>query len=335
MQRYRTLGFSMVEVMLALLLGTFLVLTAASVFVSSRRTMDSSNALSSVQEGSRIAYEMLGRDLREAGGNPCSASAEVGNILNSRGSGWWSKFSNGIAGYGGSDPTPGTEFGTAPGQRTPGTDAVDVFTALGGGSAEARVIAKMLQPSANIQVSSSASFANNDIVMVCDPTVAYIFQVTQVQGPGTSLQHNSGNGSPGNCTKDFTSEFVACNNSGVGYLFEKNAMVAKLSSARWYVGANNRGGSSLYRADMNNTGSGATPTTVSPVEVAADVTDLQMDYLVTGASAFVPAASVTDWGQVRAVRARLILSASTGQAASSQPIERDSNQIFALRNRTL
>lgn len=328
-------GFSLVEVMLTVLLGSFLVLAAVSVFLSSRSTMESSDALSSVQEASRAAFELMGRDIREAGGNPCSASLAYGNVLNTRASGWWAQVDDGIAGYGASQVSPGTAFGTAEGQRIAGTEAIDVHTALSGGSSEARVVVKMPQPSANIEVSGSGGFSANDIVLVCDPVAAYIFQITQVQGSGTKLQHNSGSGSPGNCTKDFTSEFAACNNSGVGYLFGPNATVAKITSARWYVGANARGGSSLFRAVMNNTGASTTPTDLVPTEIVENVENLSMAYLVTGSGSYVPASSVSNWSAVRAVRVHLELSAPTNQAASSDEVQRDSTQVIALRNRTL
>lgn len=328
-------GFSLVEVMLTVLLGSFLVLASVSVFLSSRQTMNTSDALTSVQEASRIAFEMMGRDIREAGGNPCSANLSYSNVLNSRASSWWSQVDDGITGYAASQVSPGTAFGTAEGQRITGTEALDVHTALSGGTSEARVIEKMPQPSANIEVSSSGGFANNDIVLVCDPVAAYVFQITQVQGSGNSLQHNAGTGSPGNCTQDFTSEFAACNNSGVGYLFGTNSVVAKITSTRWYVGANDSGGRSLFRASMNNTGSSGTPDTVVPVEIVRNVEGMELVYMVTGTSNYVPAASVSNWSAVRAVRIRLLLAAPTNQGPSSDEVVRDSTQVVALRNRTL
>lgn len=328
----RSRGFSLVEAMLAVLLGSFLVMAAVSVFISSRRTMDTSSALTSVQESSRIAFEMMGRDLREAGGNPCSSSLSYGNVLNARNSTWWSQVAGGLIGYGPSQATPGTPFGAAAGNRLAGTQALDVHTALAGDTAEARITVKMAAGNSDLQISSGAQFAANDIVLVCDPVAAYVVQLSSVSG--TTLRHAAGSGTPGNCSGNFTSEFATCA-TGTNYLFDKNASVAKISSARWYVGPNGRGGNSLFRAAMTNTGTTGTPNIATPTEVAQNVQALNLTYLVTGSTAYVAAASVVDWTQVRAIGYRLDLSAPAGSTLSSKPVERDSTQTIALRNRTL
>src|SRR3546814_13786651 len=58
------------------------------------------------------------------------------------------------------------------------------------------------EPSANIGVNSTTGLAVNDILMVCNAEMAAIFQATSLPS-GTSIQHNSGSGTPGNLMKPF------------------------------------------------------------------------------------------------------------------------------------
>ena len=323
-------GFSLVEMLLSVVLGALIVLATVSVFLSGRRTMAMGDALSRTQESTRTAFELVSRDLREAGANPCSSSLQYGNVLNARASAWWADFNAGLRGYTGSQATLGTPFGAALGQRIAGTPAFDVHMATAGAAGETSVTVKMAQGSAPLDVRANAAFQTGDIAVVCDTVAGYVFQITGA--PGAKIPHASGSGSPGNCAADFTSEFVTCNGSGTGYLFASDASVAKTAHARWYIGSDGRGGRSLFRAEMVNRGASATPTQIVPAEVSKDVSALAIGYLLVGSSDFVDAAAVTDWRQVRAVQLRFTLSSEV--VGQTERIARSSTQVVALRNRT-
>lgn len=65
-------GVTLIELMIALSLSTFLILGLVQVFSASRLAYQSTTALARVQEGSRFATDFLQRDIRMAGHMGCS-----------------------------------------------------------------------------------------------------------------------------------------------------------------------------------------------------------------------------------------------------------------------
>lgn len=116
-------GFSLVELMIALVLGLLVVGSAVGVFLSNQQTYRATESLARVQENARIAFELMAREVREAAGNPCASGLPTADVLNSAGAAWWDNWDNGIGGY---------ENG-ALADSAPGTDAVEVMLATSGG----------------------------------------------------------------------------------------------------------------------------------------------------------------------------------------------------------
>lgn len=65
-------GFGLIEMMVALALGLLVVGAAFAIFQSNQRTFTSNQGLNRIQEGARVAFEMMASDLRAAGGSACS-----------------------------------------------------------------------------------------------------------------------------------------------------------------------------------------------------------------------------------------------------------------------
>jgi type IV pilus assembly protein PilW len=64
-------GLTLIEILIALLLGAFLIGGVLEIFVNSRETNRMQEALSRLQENARFAMEFIGRDLRMAGYSFC------------------------------------------------------------------------------------------------------------------------------------------------------------------------------------------------------------------------------------------------------------------------
>ncbi|HOV97338.1 MAG TPA: prepilin-type N-terminal cleavage/methylation domain-containing protein [Thermomonas sp.] len=73
----RSQGFTLVELMIAMVLGLLVLGAALAVFQSNQRTFSSNEGQNRVQENARIAYEMMGRDIRSVGSSACSSEAMV------------------------------------------------------------------------------------------------------------------------------------------------------------------------------------------------------------------------------------------------------------------
>ena len=86
-------GLSLVELMIALMLGLLVLGSASAIFISNRQTYRATEGLGRVQENGRMAFEMMARDLREAGGHPCGNAdrgepMRMGNLLQNPATRW-------------------------------------------------------------------------------------------------------------------------------------------------------------------------------------------------------------------------------------------------------
>lgn len=73
----RAEGFSLIEMMIAMVLGALVLGAAIAVFQSNQRTYSANEGQNRIQESARVAYEMVSRDVRSAGGSACSNEALI------------------------------------------------------------------------------------------------------------------------------------------------------------------------------------------------------------------------------------------------------------------
>ena len=77
----RQLGLSLIEIMVALLIGLFLLLGLYEIFVSSKQSYRLAEAQSRLQENARYALEVLSHNIRQAGFVGCSGIIEDKNPI--------------------------------------------------------------------------------------------------------------------------------------------------------------------------------------------------------------------------------------------------------------
>lgn len=65
-------GFGLIELMIAMVLGLIVIGAAFAVFMSNQSTFRANEGLARIQEGVRVAFELMSRDIRAAGGSACS-----------------------------------------------------------------------------------------------------------------------------------------------------------------------------------------------------------------------------------------------------------------------
>lgn len=329
-------GFSLVELMIAMLLGLFLIGGVISVFLSSRQIYRQNENLARIQENARYANEVVGRSIREAAGIPCGSNMPTANVLNSPTANWWSNWGDGIHGYEGTETLPAQATGTGATQRVNGTDAVIIYSSTENNGV---VVTDHNPASAQFKVNTTAhEFVDGDIVLVCDYKQAAIFQITNASPSNVTIVHNTGVAgvAPGNCSKGLGYPTV-CTTNGTAYTFENGGFLTKLSVNAWYIGFNGRGGRSLYRVALSRSGGSAATVTE---EFAEGVTDLQIQYLAKDASgnlpvSYVDATSITNWTRVVAVRMVFTLQSLENVGTGNTALTRTWNTVITLRNRTL
>lgn len=70
-------GFSLIELMIALLLGLLVLGAAFVVFRSNQNSFRATEGVNRIQESARVAFELMSQDIRSAGGSACSSASMV------------------------------------------------------------------------------------------------------------------------------------------------------------------------------------------------------------------------------------------------------------------
>ena len=249
-------GFSLVEVMVALVIGLIITAAVVKIFTMSKATYGLEEGLARVQENGRFAIEFLSHDIRMAGYSGCNSklaltdASEVGNIAQTTPPTTAASFNpDGIKGYthtcaGGctgalSEWTPAlpSDYKFTAGEVKPGTDVIIIQS---GSSLSTHLTGNTTPNNANIQILGTADIAGQiqagDIVMVSDCKAADIFRASGVSNntdpitishannvnTGTNLTHNYGN----------------------------DAELMKLVSTAYYIGTGASGQPALFRRTL-------------------------------------------------------------------------------------
>lgn len=296
-RKYKQAGIGLVEIMVALVISSLLVVGVIQIFMSNRQAYDMQGELARLQEGGRFAFQFLGQDLRMAGYMGCSRFLDAKSNLNDSGN--YKHNLNGeplLGGYvdGGTLKGAGllaengldaTELGTL----VDGTDVVLIRRA-GEGAVE---MDSPWNVGATTHVKPPHNFRDGDIIMISDCTNAHIVQVTGTKsGSSVAVVHNPNQGAePGN------------SGHKIDHPYGEGAMVSHMLNLIYYVAENPDGDPALYRkvgsADGEELLAGVENFRLSyGLDIDGDG-DLDTDYLTAQQ---IDASATRDWPQVIAVR---------------------------------
>ncbi|MBS3963380.1 MAG: PilW family protein [Methylomonas sp.] len=344
-------GISLIELMIALLIGAFFLGGVLQIFANTKQTYRMQEALSRLQENGRHAMEFISRDVRMAGYFGCLSGsfnpANIENALNDQANFAWN-LSNPVIGH---DNVANT-FALV-NAVVPGTDVIATYRMSDNpiplispfnNSAQMFVHADF---NADCPATQATTCHEGEILMVTDCRQGTIFQTTNTTnvggGSGVNVVHSANNTfTPGNDTPP-----VFDRNYGPG------SEIARISTFVYYIRLNPAGEPSLYRSRLA-TSSNRT-NALSAEELVEGIENLQIIYGVdTGTDGapdyFVPASGVTaaNWANVVAVRVSLLVRtpanniapspvAYTYNGATPTPADRRLRRVFtstiALRNR--
>ncbi|BFI95601.1 MAG: hypothetical protein RSP_11110 [Rhodanobacter sp.] len=338
----RVAGFTLIELMVAMLLGLVVIGGVTSVFLANQQVYRTNAALGEVQDNTRVSFELLAQNIRQAGLLGCSNNGQVANVLadgpNNSGTDWWANWNNALQGFGsGTGANPALTVGTTAGQQVAGTDSLMLLNAADGG----------LSVSSNDPVGytftlngTDSNFAANKIMIVCDPDHATLFRASSYTTSGASpvvgyAQTSGGGGATLNCSAGLGYPTV-CTPAGTSYTFNPNAMIAPMAAGVWYVGYNPGGTTSLYLDNVDTTTGTATPQ-----EMVRGVTAMAITYHVSGKPNFVTASGVSSWSSVDAVQVKLTMQSTSARVATNSssgavaaaPLQRSYTVTATVRNR--
>ena len=320
----RQRGLSLIEILVSLMISLFLIAGVIQLFISSKQTYRSYDALSRLQENGRFALEAMSRDVRMAGFTGCPrvnpapvfpiAAHWLANVLTNNAAVWWTDFgANSVRGYEGNQVFPGRTVGTSTGDRVAGTDAVILIGGGGGGYSITAVDPAAAPPT--LTLAGVGNLGTGGILVICDAQQTSIFQVTGLAG--STLSVGGGAGTPGNCMAGWGSTMASdalnpC--AGTPYSYANNAIMTDLIPSAYYIGVSTSGTTySLYRVQMQVTGT-TTTASVAAQELVEGVQDMQILYgedttnPVDGVvDRYVNANNVVTWNNVLSVRVNLLL----------------------------
>ncbi|KTT30130.1 hypothetical protein NS201_14245 [Pseudomonas oryzihabitans] len=303
-------GLSIIELMIALLLGLLLMGGVLQLFLSSKRTYQTNAALSQVQESGRFALEFLAFDLRNAAYRgecmspldesllPASLAKPNGqtDIRYDLGAGiqGWSTASNE------QNPAKTPSWLTATfNDRANGSDVILLKHAADPATAQI-ASATVTQ----ISTDRATGMAQNRLLVIDDPGACFLF--ANQSGPTDSNVSVSGS-------------------TGFGRIYRNTAHLLLYQSALYYLQNNpNTGVPSLWRQVYNGLSQPAE-------ELVSGIQQLQIRYAVGDATgqisldangqAYQDASTITDWQSVIAARISLIaVSSATNVVSPNQQV---------------
>lgn len=262
-------GLSLVEFMIAGVIGLILTVGLVQIFVSNRQAFDTTAASANVQETARIGTEILSKAVRNADYWGCVDNANVFNNLDDTASGYDADVLGFGSGLEGED------------NNTDGSDAIvngtDSFTVRGTrGSNGIQIDSPMPNSSAILDVTDTGDLAVSDIILLSNCRGGDIFQVTHLPG-GNKIQHNTGGSvSPGNGKNSGPCAGGGGGANCLSQLYDVGASVLLPYSETYFVGTGASGGPAL----MMRTGvlTGATAGATQTVELIDGVQDMQVLY---------------------------------------------------------
>lgn len=275
-------GVTLIEIMIALVIGLVLTGGILQVFASTRQSNRVQEAISRMQETGRMALEVVARDVRMADFWGCAADViNVVNNLNSANPGFIAFDNGGVEGTDGGGNNP------------------DTLILRGGNSTGLRLEPPYgPQASANVKVAAGNDLAQGDIVLLSDCRQADIFQITNANpaGSGTVVHNTGSTTTPGN----YNATNPGCPGSNAHCLskvYGADATLFQATQTTFNVGVGSEGEPALFR---------------NGVEFLDGIENFQVLYGEdtdgdSVANYYVPASSVADMNDVISVRFAVVV----------------------------
>jgi len=284
-------GLTLIEVMIAMLIGLLLLLGVFGMFMANKRIYTEQESMARLQENARFAVGMLVKDIHMAGYVGCShdAGAIVNHLNDGDNAEQIFSFVQAVEGSenaGAWQPSGSTDIIAS---ILPGTDALTLRYL---NPLDIRISSAMPASSAQLMLDDTGEIQVEDIVAVSDCDSTDVIQITQVQSSPAQLQHAPGTAiSPGNNTPHTLQKS-----------YGTDARIMRFVSHRYFIRNNPDGVPSLFRKSIEG----------SSLELVEGVENMQILYGedLTGdntADSYLIATDVTNWDNVVSIRLGLLL----------------------------
>lgn len=311
-------GFSLVELMIATLIGFLLSLAVLQIYLGQTQVYKVSNSQDLIQSTENAISNLVTPIVRSAGFIGCSTVSTALSNLNAGGSNPLGSLGTSptlLTGYSGGTASftigsNAANSGTA-GDWSPSLDATllgnvqkgsDVIVLLGSVPGNPPVSITSIpngSSSFTVQSTTGLTIAANQYGAVSDCSKSTVFQITGVTG--TTISHAAGGGTLQNASSSFPVNYLA------------GSQFVVLQQTAFFVGQSQGGQSALMRATLTGT-----TWTVQPLVPGVEIMKVQYgigsDGIITQ---YVPANLVTNWAQVYAVRMGFLIAGQQGSGTNS------------------
>lgn len=304
-------GFTLSELMIAMVLGLLLTGSVIGVYLSNSKTAELNAVLGELQNASRTTFELMANDIRRSGYIGCGNSSRVVNVLNAAnvaGSAW-AIWNGGIEGF--EQPAPAIN-GVSP---LSDTDAIRLMF----GSGRSYSVESHDAALSQLVLSSQHQIQSGDLLILCDEALSSIFSASSTDL--TSVFHEA---NTSNCTAGIGFPLVCDGAAGTVKQYAVNAMLMNFDSVSWYIAASSdQQSTSLFRVRNNNTAE----------EILYGVSDLQLEFMDERSRSWRDADLVVDWMDIISVRISLqFISTGVSDLALPEQMSRMNYQV-SIRNR--
>lgn len=303
-------GLSLIELLIAMVLGLLLIAGVMQVFLSSKQTYSTTSALSRTQESGRFASEFLSFDIRNTGykGECVAPINNLTGLTDDRftldmGLKAWDNSQSGLPSW----------FTAS--DRLAGTDMILVKHAVNGAGATAANTNNTATTGYSFVLTQASNIETGTILVTADPIGCDMFQNQSAKNAQAISRPNPGPALSHNYTNDMD--------------------ILAYQSAVYFIKAGASGVPSLWRIRYNEGTTG-----MQAEEMVEGVQNMQLQFAVGNASGaitgdYVDAQSITDWSAVVSVKlSLLVVSSDTNVIPQNQVIAFNGSNV-TIANRRL
>jgi len=180
---YQT-GMTLIEIMIALLIGAFLLGGVLQIFTGSKQTYRMQEGLSRLQENGRFAMDFISNDIRMAGYRGCNGLTPIAGVSNDS-TVFLSDFNTSIQGFESTSSSAWTPaINAAITSPLGGSDVITIRRA----NEQGNLVTAHVTGSANLTLAATTGLAAGDVVLVSDCSGAEAFQISSIGGNVITLQ---------------------------------------------------------------------------------------------------------------------------------------------------
>jgi len=273
--RAKQQGITLVELMIAMVIGLILTAGVSQIFISTQQTHRITEEQSRLQENARFALGFITKDVREAGYTGCRAIEEM-NVQTVAKAPVPNYTENNT--INGNEATSATVWTPALAASINGTviGGTDTITIQKGTSCGATLTGSLASSNANIQVSSpnSCNLAAGDTMMISDCQDAHIFKATTVStGTPQTITHAASTNTGTHFCINQTGIGTGSCGTGNAKLYGADSELLSFTSLTYYIRQGAGGRNALWVYDNTKATSAQ-----NPLELIEGVEDMQVTY---------------------------------------------------------